>query len=108
MDTIAAEQVRDWFASMSTTPGSANRPMPLLSTMIRMVELSGARVHNTNPCKNTRRFKMASKERFLSSEGIARLNAALTSDEFYCSQAVAIIRLLLLTGCRIGKIVGLR
>ena len=108
VDAITVEQVRDWFASMSATPGSANRAMPVLSMMMRMAELWGYRVHNTNPCKNTRRFKMAPKERFLSPEEIARLNAVLARDEFYCPQAVAIVRLLLLTGCRFGEIAGLR
>ena len=108
VDAIAPEHVKDWFASMSATPGNANRAMPVLSMMMRMAELWGYRVHNTNPCRNTRRFKMAPKERFLSPEEIARLNAVLTRDEFYCPQAVAIVRLLLLTGCRFGEIAGLR
>ena len=38
---------------------------------------------------------------------MARLNAVFTRDEFYCPQAVAIIRLLMLTGCRTGEIVSL-
>ena len=51
---------------------------------------------------------MAPKERFLSPEEIARLDVVLTRDEFYCPQAVAIIRLLLLAGCRFGEIAGLQ
>ena len=31
----------------------------------------------------------------------------LTRDEFYCPQAVAVIRLLMLTGCRFGEVVSL-
>ena len=38
---------------------------------------------------------------------MARLNAVLTRDEFYCPQAVAIIRLLMLTGCRLSEVVSL-
>ena len=38
---------------------------------------------------------------------MARLNAVLTRDEFWCPQAVAVIRLLMLTGCRAGEIVSL-
>ena len=38
---------------------------------------------------------------------MARLNAVLTRDEFYCPQAVAVIRLLMLTGCRRGEVVSL-
>ena len=84
VDAIAVEHVRDWFASMAATPGSANRAMPTLSVMMRMAELWGYRRHNSNPCKNTRRYKTQARERFLTAEETARLNAVLTRDEFRC------------------------
>ena len=87
VDAITAEHVKDWFASMA--------------------ELWGYRVHNSNPCKKTRRYWMKPRERFLSAEEMARLNAVFTRDEFYCPQAVTIIRLLMLTGCRVGEVVSL-
>ena len=43
---------------------------------------------------------MQPRERLLSAEEMARLNSVLARDEFYRPQIVAIIRLLLLTGCR--------
>ena len=107
VDAIAAEHVRDWFASMAGTPGSANRSMPTLSVMMRMAELWGYRRHNSNPCKNTRRYRMPPRERYLTPEEMTGLNAVLTRDEFYCPHIVAIIRLLMLTGCRFGEIVSL-
>ena len=39
VDAITAEQVADWFASMSDSPGVANRSMPVLSTTMKMAEL---------------------------------------------------------------------
>ena len=107
VDAITVEQVKDWFASMSQRPGVANRAMPVLSVMMRKAELWGYRAHNTNPCKRTRRYRMKPKERFLTSEEMARLNAVLTRDEFWCPNVVAIVRLLLLTGCRVGEILSL-
>ena len=107
VDAIKADDVRNWFASMGERPGSANRAMPALSVMMRMAELWGYRVHNTNPCKRTRRYKMKPKERFLTPEEMARLNAVLTRDEFRCPDVVAIVRLLMLTGCRFGEIASL-
>ena len=107
VDAIAVEHVKDWFASMADRPGSANRAMPVLSMMMRMAELWGYRPHNSNPCKNAKRYRMQPKARFLTAEEMARLNAVLTRDEFYCPQAVAIIRLLMLTGCRLGEVVSL-
>ena len=107
VDAITAEQVRDWFASMSGRPGVANRAMPVLSMRMRMAELWGYRAHNSNPCKRTRRYRMKPKERFLTAEEMARLNAVLTRDEFRCPHIVAIVRLLMLTGCRLGEIASL-
>ncbi len=75
--------------------------------MMRMAELWGYRPHNSNPCRNARRYRMQPRERFLAAEEMARLNAVLTRDEFYCPQAVAVIRLLMLTGCRVGEVVSL-
>ena len=107
VDAITVEHVRDWFASMSDRPGVANRAMPVLSMMMRMAELWGYRPHNSNPCKNTRRYRMKPVERFLTAEEMARLNAVLTRDEFWCPHIVAIVRLLMLTGCRFGEIASL-
>ena len=57
--------------------------------MTRLAELWGRRRHNTNPCKNTRRYRMKPKERFLTAEEMARLNAVLTRDQFGCPHVVA-------------------
>ena len=107
VDAITVEHVKDWFASMADRPGSANRAMPTLSVMMRMAEVWGYRPHNSNPCKNTRRYRTEPKERFLTAEKMARLNAVLTRDEFYCPHIVAIVRLLMLTGCRLGEVLAL-
>ena len=79
------------FASMADRPAVANRAMPVLSVMMRIAELRGYRVHNSNPCRNTRRYRTAPRERYLTPEEMARLNMVLTQDEFQCPQAVAAI-----------------
>ncbi len=107
VDAITVEQIKDWFASLSDRPGVANRAMPVLSMMMRMAELWGYRAHSTNPCKRTRRYKMKPMERYLSAEEMARLNAVLTRDKFWCPNVVAIVHLLMLTGCRVGEILSL-
>ncbi len=107
VDAIEADDVRRWFASMANRPGVANRTMPVLSVMMRMAELWGYRAHNTNPCKRTRRYRMKPRERFLTADEMARLNAVLTRDEFRCPDVVAIVRLLMLTGCRFGEVASL-
>ena len=107
VDAVTRKKVKDWFASLSERPGAANRAMPVFSQMMRRAELWGYRVHNTSPCKNTKRYRPTPKERFLSPEEIGRLNAVLVRDEFYRPQVVSIVRLLLLTGCRAGEIIQL-
>ena len=107
VDAIAVEHVRDWFASMAEQPGAANRAMPVLSTMMRMAELWGYRRHNSNPRRNTRRYRMKPVERFLTADEMARLNAVLTRDELWCLHIVAIVRLPMLTGCRFGEVAAL-
>ena len=81
--------------------------MPVLSMMMRMAELWGYRAHNSNPCRNTRRYRMRPKKRFLTAEEMARLNAVLTRDGFWCPNVVAIVRRLMLTGCRFGEVAAL-
>ena len=107
VDAVTAEHVRDWFASMSARPGIANRAMPVLSMMMKMAELWGYRARNSNPCRNTRRYRMKPMERFLTADEMARLNAVLTRHEFRCPDVVAIVRLLMLTGCRFSEIASL-
>lgn len=108
VDDIGPGHVRDWFAAMADRPGTANRSMPVLSVMMRMAELWGYRDHNTNPCRRTRRYRTVPRERFLTQDEMARLGAALDRHEPDCPQAVAVIRLLLLTGCRAGEVTGLQ
>ena len=91
VDTITVEHVSDWFASMADRPGSANRAMPVLSVMMRMAELWGYRPHNSNPCKNAKRYRMQPKARFLAAEENGPAQRCAHRDEFYCPQAVAII-----------------
>ena len=108
VDAVEVAHVRDWFVSLADRPGVANRSMPVLSVMMRMAELWGYRRHNTNPCQRTRRYRMAPQERYLTADEIGRLNAVLTRDEFRCPDVVAAVRLLLLTGCRPGEVLGLQ
>ena len=50
---------------------------------------------------------MKPMERYLTAEKMARLNVVLTRDEFWCPHIVAIVRLLMLTGCRFGEVAAL-
>ena len=105
---ITAHDVRRWFASLHETPVAADRSAPVLSVIMRQAEIYGYRTEGTNPCAGIKRYRRQGRERFLSTAEIRRLGEVLTRHEVDYPQATAIIRLLLLTGCRKGEIVSLK
>ena len=75
---------------------------------MRKAEVYGYRPEGTNPCAGIKRYRRQGRERFLSAAELRRLGEVLARHETFRPQAVAIIRLLLLTGCRKGEIVTLK
>ena len=102
----------------------ANRVQALLSKMFALAEDWKLRPEGRNPCRGVRRYAERKVERFLSGDELARLGAALTSETMRISPqqvtpgrrgpsagkgaSLAALRLLLLTGCRVGEILSLR
>ena len=97
--------------SMAATPSMANKTLTLLSKAFNLAEVWGWRPEGTNPCRHVQRFKEESRERYLSASELQRLGEVLSRIEYERSglpQAVAAIRLLILTGCRSSEILQLR
>ena len=90
--------------SMRDIPYQANRTLGVLSVMFSQAEAWGLRDEFTNPCRGVKKFHEEKRERFLSSEELAWLGEVLKDEEHYAPSAVACIRLLLLTGCRLREI----
>ncbi len=105
---ITAADVREWFASLHGAPVAADRSAPVLSVVMAPAEVYGCRPEGSNPCKGIRRYRRKGRERFLREEEVRRLGSALSFYEEIAPIYVAIIRLLLLTGCRSSEIVTLR
>ena len=105
---IGEREVRSWFASLHATPVTADRAMPVLSVIMREAERMGLRPEGSNPCRGIRRNRRKGRERFLSDDEIHRLSARLSAYADRFPDQVAVIRLLLLTGCRKGEILTLR
>ena len=66
-----------------------------------------------NPVHKVRRFRSEPRQRFLNSKELAALGAALSAGRDaegkpFHPHAIATLRLLCLTGCRVGEIAGLR
>ena len=105
---IDRQEVRHWFASLHATPVAADRSLPVLSVIMQEAEKMGLRPEDSNPCRGIRRNRRKGRERFLSDDEIRRLSARLAAHETQWPQQVAIIRLLLLTGCRKGEVLTLQ
>ena len=93
------------------TPYQANRTLGVLSKMFNLAELWELRPDGTNPCRHVKRFKEDKRERFLSDAEYRRLGSALREieqDGSETASAIAAIRLLMLTGCRLSEIQKLR
>ena len=100
---ITRRDVLEWFESLHAKPASANRSLPVLSVILRQAEVYGYRPEDSNPCKGIKRYRRRARERFLSPDEIRRVVEVLNRyDEARPFQA-AVIRLLLLTGCRKGE-----
>ena len=105
---ITARDVKQWFASLYETPVAADRSAPVLSVIMRQAEVYGYRAEDTNPCAGIKRYRRRGRERFLSAAELRRLGEVLARHEPDHPREVAIIRLLLLTGCRKSEIVTLK
>ncbi|MCY4137095.1 MAG: site-specific integrase, partial [Rhodobacteraceae bacterium] len=103
---ITSKDVQQWFASLRSTPATADRAMPVLSVIMREAENHGYRPEGSNPCRNIRRYRRRGRERFLSQEETRRLGAALARHDGHILAAA--VRLLLLTGCRRNEIMTLQ
>jgi integrase len=96
----------------------ANRVHALLSKMFALAEDWKLRPVGTNPCRSVKRYAEHKVERFLSGDELSRLGAALNqleqarskpdSSNKPTTQPFAAIRLLVLTGCRVGEVLSLR
>jgi integrase len=86
------------------SPYQANRTIALASKMFSLAIRWGMR--ETNPAKGIERNTEYGRRRYLSSDELVRLTAALAKHPD--KQAADIVRLLLLTGARRGEVLGMR
>ena len=101
---ITRRDVQSWFAGLHSTPAAADRSLPILSLILRQAEIYGHRPENSNPCTGLRRYRRRGRERFLTAGETRCLGAALVAQEPITPLPVAVVRLLLLTGCRQSEI----
>ena len=108
---IGREEVAALQYRLHKTPIMANRVIDMLSRLFNMAEAWGVAPEGGNPCRFVKKYKERSCERFLSEEEFRRLGRVLDevqAEGKVSANAVAAIRLLMLTGCRRGEIMMLR
>ena len=107
ISSVNKADVSRWFAEMAATPGAANRALPVISVILEQAMLYGYCDEGANSCHGIRRYKRKPIERFLNNAEYIRLNSALNAHAERFADAVAIIRLILLTGARKSEIMTL-
>ena len=92
-------------------PYEANRCLEVVSKMFTLAELWGLRPDGTNPRKHIKKYPEEKRERFLSPAEMRRVGEVLRdmeAEEIELPSAIAAVRLLMLTGCRLGEIMNLK
>ena len=108
---IRRNDVAKLLTAMADTPAMANKVQTLLSKAFNLAEIWEWRPEGSNPCRHVGRFKEQSRERYLSHSELERLGQVLTrmeAERAILPQAIAAIRLLVLTGCRSAEILKLK
>ena len=96
---------------LSATPVEANNVVITLSQIYSKAQDWGILAEGTNPCRHVELYRQRKRERFLTESEFKRLGRVLDESEESggaTPEAIAAIRLLILTGCRRGEILGLR
>jgi len=107
---ITRDDIAALHRKMRKTPRMANLCLAVLSKFMNWAEAKGLRPQFSNPVRGIRKYPENHRERFLTAEELQRLGEALDEElrEHGDIYAVAAIRLLILTGARLGEITSLR
>ncbi len=108
---IERRDIAEFHHDLRNIPYQANRTLGVLSKMFNLAEVWGLRPDHSNPCLHVKKYPEQKRERFLSPKEYAALGKVLRSVEADGSEtksAVSAIRLLMLTGCRLGEIMTLQ
>lgn len=92
-------------------PYDANRCLEIISKMFSLAEMWRLRPEGTNPRKHIKKHPEEKRERFLSAAELRRVGGVLREMEnegIELPSAIAAVRLLILTGCRLGEIMTLK
>lgn len=110
LNDITRADVTRFHSGMKATPRKANFALAVLSKIMSWCEIEGHRDPNSNPCRLIKKYREKSRQRFLSNEELERLGSVLSDLEARGEESpfvISAIRLLLLTGARLGEVLPL-
>ena len=108
---VSREEVARFHHKYRHVPYQANRCLEILSKMFNLAELWGLRPDGSNPRKHIKKYREEKRERFLSAAELRRVGEVLREMEaegLEMPSAIAAVRLLILTGCRLNEIMTLK
>jgi Arm DNA-binding domain/Phage integrase, N-terminal SAM-like domain len=109
VNEVARADIAKLHHDMRHIPYDANRCLEIISKMFNLAEMWGLRPDGTNPRKHIKKYPEEKRERFLSAGELRRVGEVLREMEeegIELPSAIASVRLLILTGCRLGESSG--
>ena len=107
---VTRAQIHAFHQKMKDKPTQANRTLEILSKMFNLAEEWEYRPPNTNPRKGIKKYPETKRERFLSAAELERVGevlAEMEDERVEMPSAIAAVRLLMFTGCRLNEIMTL-
>ena len=111
LEDITRSHVEEMVYQNDNRRTTANHALVLLRLILDKAQQWEFMSSKRNPCSNVTKFKTLAKERFLTDNEITRLVNTLDQFEGAClahKNAITVIRLLMMTGCRKNEITRLR
>lgn len=106
---LSRARVKEWHSAMRESPYEANRCLAYLSKMMTLA-VREWELRPDNPCLGVKRYPERKRERFFTDEELTRIGAALREAEkknAYHPSSIATVRLLAVTGLRVGEALAL-
>jgi len=111
VEDVTRADIAKFHHSLHHIPYQANRCLEIISKMFNLAEMWGLRPDGTDPRKHIRKYPEEKRERFLSAAELRRVGAVLSemeTENIEMPSAIAAVRLLMLTGCRLNEIMTLK
>ena len=107
---LSRAQVKAWHHSLRKTPYEANRSLSCLSKMLSLA-CKDWELRPDNPCTGVKRYPEKEREAYYTDKELKRIGETLAEAERTGAElpgVINVVRLLALTGCRLGEIRNLK